>query len=268
MITTSSKDHSSDQLKVAIVQPDIIWQEAGRNRMKYSKLLQDIPVKPDLILLPEMFSTGFCTVPGPVAEDMKGETVKWLRQTAVSMRSGIAGSLIILENDHFYNRLVCMDPQGKSYWYDKRHLFRMAGEEVRFTPGTKPLLVQLGGWSLSFQICYDLRFPVWSRSRRNIDLIVYASNWPASRRDIWNTLLKARAIENQCFVAGINRVGTDGNGIEYCGESMLIDPKGKIIALASANEEVIHASLSLQELNEYRQKFPVWKDWDDFQIIR
>jgi omega-amidase len=257
---------ASEKLNIAIVQPDSIWLNADKNRIKINELLKDLPVAPDLVLLPEMFSTGFCTAPASVAESMDGPTVQWMKKTASEMQCALAGSLIISEHDKFYNRLVFADRHGME-WYDKRHLFCMEGEESDYTAGTKPLIVNLGLWRINFQICYDLRFPVWSRNRQNYDLLVYSSSWPAGRSDVWNTLLRARAIENQCYVAGVNRVGKDGNGIDYIGESILIDPKGKeIAALAPSREGVISAAISLNEINDFRTKFPAWKDADGFSI--
>jgi predicted amidohydrolase len=257
---------TSEKLNIAIVQPDSIWLDADKNRLKINNLLVGLSLQPDLVLLPEMFSTGFCTDPAPVAETMDGPTVQWMKKTAADMNCAIAGSLIISEHDKFFNRLVFVDRHGME-WYDKRHLFCIEGEETDYTAGTKPLIINLGLWKINFLICYDLRFPVWSRNRQNYDLLVYASNWPAARSDVWNTLLRARAIENQSYVAGVNRVGKDGNGIDYIGESMLIDPKGKeIAALTVSREGVISAAISLDELNNFRTKFPVWKDSDGFSI--
>jgi omega-amidase len=257
---------ASENLNIAIVQPDSIWLEADKNRLKINSLLKGLSVRPDLILLPEMFSTGFCTDPAPVAEPMDGLTVQWMKKTAEDMHCAIAGSLIITHHNKFFNRLVFADRYGME-WYDKRHLFCIDGEETDYTAGTKPLIVNLGLWRINFLICYDLRFPVWSRNRQNYDLLVYSSSWPAGRSDVWNTLLRARAIENQSYVAGVNRVGKDGNGIEYIGESVLIDPKGnEIAALAPSEEGVISAAISLNNINDFRTKFPVWKDADDFSI--
>lgn len=269
MTTPLNKPLISDKLNIALVQPDISWLDAGKNRLNYTKLLKGVKVHPDLVILPEMFSTGFCTDPGPLAEEMNGETVKWMQETAVSMQTAISGSLIIREGDRFFNRLVFADHSGTLKWYDKRHLFRMAGEEHSFTAGSHKLIVHLGDWRVCLLICYDLRFPVWSRNRGDYDLLVFVSNWPASRKDAWNTLLSARAIENQCYVAGVNRVGTDGNGIVYQGESMVIDARGNVVMdHKPASEGIILASVSLSELNNFRDKFPVWKDWDGFRISK
>jgi predicted amidohydrolase len=259
---------ASEKLNIAIVQPDSIWLDADKNRLKINTLLKGLSVNPDLILLPEMFTTGFCTDPAPVAEPMDGPTVQWMKKKAEEMHCAIAGSLIINDHDKFYNRLAFIDKHGME-WYDKRHLFCIEGQEKDYTAGTNSLIVNLGLWRINFQICYDLRFPVWSRNRQNYDLLVYASNWPAVRSDAWNTLLRARAIENQSYVAGVNRVGKDGNGIDYIGESVLIDPKGKEIAALSPSEEgVISAAISLNEINNYRTKFPAWRDADGFSLTQ
>jgi predicted amidohydrolase len=260
---------TSDQINIVLIQPDIVWQDAGKNRLKYNQLLNGITEKSDLVILPEMFTTGFCNDAASLAETMQGESLKWMQETARYLHSAVAGSLIIREEKRYYNRLIYTDHLGKTGYYDKRHLFRMAGEEAHYTPGTRPLIVDTGLCRVSFQICYDLRFPVWSRNRNDYDLLVYVSNWPAARSDVWNILLRARAIENQCYVAAVNRVGTDGNGISYIGESMVIDPKGKVIAdRTPSSEGLIRAVISLDELNAFREKFPVWKDWDDWVLAK
>jgi predicted amidohydrolase len=254
-------------LRVTLVQPDIIWKETTTNLSGFSELLEKSVGETDLVLLPEMFATGFCTDPLSVAEHMDGITVQWMKKAGRRLNAAVAGSLVIKEFDQYFNRLVYADPQGTLSWYDKRHLFRMAGEEVCFTAGSKRLVVSFRNWRLCFQICYDLRFPVWNRNRNDYDLLIFVANWPAARSDVWNTLLRARALENQCFVAGINRIGTDGNGIAYTGESMVIDPKGNVAgAIQSPKERIASFTLSLDDLEEFRAKFPVWKDWDAFTV--
>jgi len=179
----------------------------------------------------------------------------------------VAGSLIIAENRRFLNRLVYIDQFENLTWYDKRHLFRMDGEEESFSAGLNRLIVPLKGWNISFQICYDLRFPVWGRNQDDYDVLVNLANWPAARKDIWDTLLKARAIENQSYVIGVNRIGTDGNGICYTGDSQIINPKGVVIGeVESAKEGIKTVTLSRHELDEFRKKFPVWKDRDEFRL--
>jgi predicted amidohydrolase len=258
---------SDDLLHIMLVQADIRWENKTENLQHYNEMLSGLEGTADLILLPEMFSTGFSMNPAPLAESMDGTTVNWMRDVASRMNARIAGTIIIKEGDRFFNRMVCCDPEGSLVIYNKRHLFRMAGEEENYTPGGERLIMPLGKWNVCFQICYDLRFPVWSRNRKEYDILVYLSNWPAARSDVWNTLLRARAIENQCYTVGVNRVGTDGNGIVYKGESMAINPKGEVAAILShPQESILSVSLSLGELNQFRRKFPVWKDWDDFRL--
>lgn len=254
-------------LDLFLVQFDIHWKDAAGNRAICERMLRNQKQKADLILLPEMFSTGFCTEPEDLAETMDGATVQWMKETASGLKSAIAGSLIIREGGRYYNRLIHASPNGEIRYYDKRHLFRMSAEEENFTAGDRPLIVRVDPWRISYQICYDLRFPVWSRNKQSYDLLIYCANWPEQRDEVWNILLRARAIENQCYVAGVNRIGTDGNGIPYSGGSMVIDPKGKqIAALDSPSAGIIHAAISLSDLNRFREKFPVWKDGDGFEI--
>ena len=256
-----------NNLKITLVQPDILWQRASENMAKYSEMFSGLSNTTDIVVLPEMFSTGFCTDPETIAETMDGDTVRWMKRTAESMKCAVAGSLIIREDRHFFNRLIFIDQYENLTWYDKRHLFRMAGEESKFTAGINRLIVPLKGWHVCFQICYDLRFPVWSRNQDDYDVLVTVANWPAARNDVWNTLLKARAIENQSYAIGVNRVGTDGNGVYYTGDSMVINPKGVVIGeFPASKEEIQTITLSRDELNDFREKFPVWKDRDDFKV--
>ena len=256
-----------NDLRVTIVQPDISWKNAPENLEKYSSMLLGNGIATDLVLFPEMFQTGFCTDPKTVAETMDGDTVRWMKRTAESLNCAVAGSLIIRENRRYFNRLVYIDQYENLTWYDKRHLFRMANEEDKFTAGKNRFVVPLNGWRISFQICYDLRFPVWSRNQDDYDVLVYSANWPAARTDIWSILLRARAIENQSYVIGVNRVGTDGNAISYTGDSMAIDPKGFVIGdFQQSQESLKTVSLSWDELTRFRSEFPVWKDKDDFEM--
>jgi omega-amidase len=258
---------NTQQLNVVLVQPDILWKNTRANLEKYSTMLKGFKDPCDLFLLPEMFNTGFCTDPEFIAEKMNGETIQWMTTHAKSRNLAIAGSLIIKEDNRYFNRLIYMDQTGKIFSYDKHHLFQMSGEEAKFTPGQKQLIVKQNGWRIAFRICYDLRFPVWSRNRNDYDVLVYLSNWPAARSDVWNILLRARAIENQCYVIGVNRVGTDGNGIPYSGESMVLSPKGTVLETIESSEGLGSYILSIHDLNDFRLKFPVWKDWDEFEIV-
>lgn len=254
-------------LQVTLVQPAIIWKNAGENIARYTEMITGLHPETDLILLPEMFTTGFCTDPKLIAETMDGDTVRWMKRIAESLKCSVAGSLIIKENRRFFNRLVYIDQYENLTWYDKRHLFRMAGEEEKFSAGKNRLIVPLKDWNISFQLCYDLRFPVWSRNQDDYDVLVNLANWPAARNDAWNTLIKARAIENQSYVIGVNRVGTDGNGIMYTGDSMIINPKGMVVGqMQSSLEEIKTFTLTGDEQDDFRERFPVWKDRDNFKI--
>jgi predicted amidohydrolase len=221
----------------------------------------------DLVLLPEMFTTGFLSTPEDVSQSLQEEAISWLKNVAVTSHCSIAGSLIIHENHHYYNRLICAHPSDEVSLYDKRHLFRMAGEEKHYAQGTKRSISIIKGWRICWQICYDLRFPVWSRSRNDYDVLVYIASWPAQRSDVWNILLKARAIENQSYVIGVNRIGKDGNEIAYIGESSVIDPKGYAINnIIAGEEQLISAELKYSSLLDFRNKFPVLQDRDNYTV--
>jgi predicted amidohydrolase len=199
---------------------------------------------------------------------MEGETIRWMKRSAELLDCAIAGSLIIKEARKYFNRLIYIDQFGNLTWYYKRHLFRIANEEKKYTAGVSRLIVPLNGWRIYFQICYDLRFPVWSRNNEEYDLFVNLANWPANRNDVWETLLKARAIENLCYVAGVNRTGTDGNNIEHKGNSIIVDPRGSILtSIPESQECVVTSSLSMENLKIYRKNFPVWKDRDNFKVL-
>jgi predicted amidohydrolase len=261
------KSRAMNDLKILLVQPDIKWKNIPGNLEKYSRMIDSKDISADIILFPEMFQTGFCTTPADVAEPMDGSTVRWMKRTAQSFNCAVAGSLVIKENRRYFNRLVYIDQYENLTWYDKRHLFCMEDEESKYTQGLRHLIVPLKGWHLSFQICYDLRFPVWARNKENYDVLINTASWPANRNDVWTTLLRARAIENQSYVAGINRIGTDGNNISYTGNSMVIDPKGRIIGdMPESHEGLLAVTLSGDSLEKYRKDFPVWKDRDNFEI--
>jgi predicted amidohydrolase len=243
-----------------------------------------------MVVLPEMFNTGFCTTPGALAEKMDGPTVEWMKRIAAEQRIIITGSLIIEEDGRYYNRLLWMLPVGQYGHYDKRHRFAFAGEDEHYTAGNKRLIASVKGWKLNLQICYDLRFPVWTRQQSFVppllrkkrvsnfdafsepehpeyDILVFVANWPKKRSHAWKTLLQARAIENQCYVVGVNRVGTDGNNIEYSGDSMIVDPLGEILYHKADEEDVFTFTLHRNDLDDARKKFPFWKDADHFMIL-
>lgn len=258
-------------LKIALIQDELHWEDAKANRAHFDGLLEQIG-DADLVLLPEMFNTGFTVKPEHVAEPVDGPSVQWMRDKAVEKGFAIAASLIISEEGRYYNRLVFMHPDGSMQYYDKRHLFRMGGEHERFGMGMHRLVVEYKGWKILPLVCYDLRFPVWSRNRLiegkfEYDFAFYVANWPEARSHPWKSLLTARAIENQAYVAGLNRVGSDGQGISYSGDSRIIDAKGNILAEGDPGERsIIRASLSAEDLHAFRNKFKVGLDWDQFSI--
>ncbi|MFP4042117.1 MAG: amidohydrolase [Bacteroidales bacterium] len=254
-------------MKVTIVQTDIIWENAKKNLELLTKKLDSLKQQTDLIVLPEMFTTGFSMTPERLAEKPVGKTQQWMEKIAKDQDAAILGSLIIQEGSNYYNRMISQLPDGEFFTYDKRHLFRMGEENNHYTAGSKRVIFNYKEWRIHPLICYDLRFPVWSRNRGDYDLLIYVANWPESRRHVWKTLLVARALENQVYVVGVNRIGKDGQNISYAGDSMIIDPKGRIISETKPNEENIETrELSLKSLNEFREKFPVGKDADYFEI--
>lgn len=254
-------------MKISIIQPDLSWEDKSGNFQSLGRLLFSLNGKTDLVILPEMFNTGFSMKPAELAETSDGETYQWMRKMAVTGNFGICGSYIVRENGRFFNRWVFVSPDGEKYSYDKRHLFSMGGEDRLFSQGKDRLMFSFHDIKIAPYICYDLRFPVWSRSHGEADLMIYSANWPAVRQNVWTTLLKARALENQCYVAGANRIGTDGEGIIYEGESMLINPRGELVALAQKDKECsVTADLSVLDLNDFRAKFPVMNDADKFTL--
>ena len=255
------------KITITLIQPDIVWEDIERNLCKYARLLEPLAGETDLVLLPEMFATGFTLEPEPVAEETDGTTMQWMTHMAGKLGCALAGSLVICEKGRFFNRLVCMQENGVAGTYDKRHLFMKDGEGKNYASGNRTMILNLKDWRINFQICYDLRFPVWSRNRDDYDMIVYVANWPAVRSSVWNTLLKARAIENQSFVAGVNRTGRDGNGILYKGASQVVGPKGNVMLnLGTSKDHVASLTLSIRDVQHFREKFPVWRDRDAFEL--
>lgn len=253
--------------KVTIVQTDLAWEDREANLKALSQKIAQISEPTDVIVLPEMFTTGFTMNTKAVAETMDGSAAKWLQEQALATNSSIVGSIIVNENDNYFNRLIWMRPDGTYDHYDKRHLFRMGNEHLTYTAGETKLIVEDHGWQFRPLTCYDLRFPVWSRNQGDYDVLIYIANWPESRREAWKTLLAARAIENQAYVIGVNRIGTDGMGLNYSGDSMVIDPKGEIISQTEPYQESVETiELCLNELDGFREKFPVAQDADEFSI--
>ena len=232
--------------------------------------IKSISEKTEVVILPEMFTTGFSMKTEIFAEKMDGETVQWMKEIAAAKKIILTGSIIIEENGNYFNRLVWMLPNDQCGWYDKRHLFAYADEHSHYTPGNKKLIASVKGWKINLQICYDLRFPVWARqpadSESKYDLLINVANWPEKRIIAWKTLLQARAIENQCFVAGVNRVGEDGKEILYSGDSMIIDPLGEIIYQKNKEEDIFTYTLHKEKVNEVRSQFPFLNDADSFVI--
>ena len=253
-------------LQLALIQTTLVWQDAGANREHFARLLEQARGA-DLIVLPEMFSTGFSMDSAALAEPEDGPTSRWLSQQAQDLNAVVCGSLIIQVADGSYrNRLLWARPDGSLAHYDKRHLFRMAGEHKHYSAGEQQVVLELKGWRVRPLICYDLRFPVWSRDAGGTDLLLYTANWPAARRHHWNRLLPARAIENLCYVAAVNRVGEDGKGHAYSGDSQVLDFQGESLLAAQDVDGVFHVSLSAAELAAYRQRFPAHLDADSFSL--
>lgn len=256
-------------LKITIIQTPLHWENKEKNLAMFSQKLASITEATDVIVLPEMFSTGFSMKPEKFAEPMIGATMAWITTKAKEKNCVITGSFIAEENGSYFNRMVWMRPDGTFSIYDKRHLFRMGDEHNHYSFGKNKLVVELKGWKICPLVCYDLRFPVWSRNvKSEYDVLIYAANWPERRNHHWKTLLLARAIENQSYVIGVNRIGDDGNAISHSGDSAVIDPRGLIISKTKANEESIETvTLNYSELVEYRKAFPAALDADDFKIV-
>ncbi len=257
-----------EKIRLALVQVDIAWEDKKKNLEVYTKMLLGAKAKPDLIILPEMFQTGFTLTNVTMAEGEGGMTIQWMRDMAKQCNAVITGSIMFSDKNKLFNRLIWMEPSGEWQYYDKRHLFSVSGENIHFTSGHERQIFNLCGWKILPLICYDLRFPVWSRNSCNYDLLIYCANWPASRQFVWDILLTARALENQAFVCGVNRTGADMNNISYKGGSVIINPHGeKILTFRENEEDIKTCSVSKQELTECREKFPVLKDRDEYQLI-
>jgi omega-amidase len=294
-------------LTITIIQSILHWENKAANLAMFERKIFSIEERTEVVVLPEMFSTGFSMNPEQLAETMEGETVQWMKRMAAEKKIILTGSVIIEDagqsamNENadqntlsspgqtetvrpgFYNRLIWMLPNGQYGYYDKRHLFAFAGEDKHYTAGTKRQIASVKGWKINLQVCYDLRFPVWSRQTSpsgslsatggkggiaapEYDVLVYVANWPERRSIAWKTLLVARAIENQCYVIGVNRVGTDGNNIYHSGDSMVVDPLGEVLYYMKDEEDIFTITLDKNHLDTVREKFPFWKDADRFHI--
>jgi predicted amidohydrolase len=254
------------KLSILIIQPDIVWLDVQKNLAKYESYLVDLKTNIDLVLLPEMFATGFVIDPKDFVHMNQQVVMNWMRKMANIHNTCIAGSHLFFYKEKYYNRFHIAFPDGSCSNYDKRHLFKVGGEDRYFTAGNNRLVFEVKGWKIMPLICYDLRFPVWSRNNVMYDILLYSANWPSARINVWEILLKARAIENQCYVIGINRIGTDGRAIEYCGQSQVINPLGEVIGRLPDREDLLTVSLDINELSRLRKEFPVLGDSDSFII--
>lgn len=256
-----------NELRVSLVQTDLQWQEAEHNRELLEPQLLPLAGTTDLIVLPEMFTSAF-TMNGAIAEEHPGATLEWMQRIALTTNAALTGSVASLENGKRYNRLLFVKPDGSYASYDKKHLFRMLGEDKRYAAGSSKVIVEWNGWRILPLVCYDLRFPVWSRytEAEPYDLLIYVANWPAARNQHWRALLQARAIENLAYVAGVNRIGRDGNNLDYIGHSALVDPQGNEVVQACDVAGVYTATLSPAVLTDWRTKFPAWMDADAFTL--
>lgn len=274
-------------LTFTLIQTNLHWEDKTANLQMLEEKINAIQHPTQIIVLPEMFNTGFSMNPETLAEDMNGPTVEWMKKIAAEKKAIVTGSLMIKESapspleraggEVFYNRLIWMLPNGQAGIYDKRHCFAYAGEDEHFTAGTKRLIASVNGWKMNLQVCYDLRFPVWARQAPpplgevgrglEYDVLIYVANWPERRIHAWKTLLTARAIENQCYVIGVNRTGDDGNNIHYSGNSMVVDAMGEVLYDKEQLEDIHTITLSKEKLQDIRNKLPFLKDADDFSIM-
>ncbi len=254
-------------LRISLVQSILHWEAIEKNLEAFSAKISNLKGKTDLIILPEMFTTGFSMNAKALAEDMSGQTMQWFKEQAAQLQAAITGSFIAKEGDHFYNRLIFMQPDGTFAQYDKRHLFTLAKEHHTYQPGTEKIIVDWKGWKICPLVCYDLRFPVWSRNTEDYDLLIYVANWPETRSEHWKALLKARAIENQSYTIGVNRVGVDEKELVYSGDSSFFDYYGAQIFMASKTETIFTTTLSKTKLQHYRSKLDFLPDRDSFTIL-
>lgn len=256
-------------LRVSLIQSAICWEDKKANLLHFAKKLKRLKGKTDLAILPETFTTGFSMHVSSLADTMDGETIRSLKSWAKAFDFAITGSFIAKAGNHYFNRGFFITPTGDCHTIDKRHLFRMGKEDHVYSPGNSREIISYKGWNIRLLICYDLRFPVWSRNTDNAyDLLIYVANWPESRAAVWKSLLPARALENMSFVCGVNRVGTDGNNLNYSGNSVIYSPKGKkLVHIPAYKEATRTCTLNKAESDQLREKFPVWKDADSFSFL-
>jgi omega-amidase len=262
-------------LTITIIQSDLKWEDKTFNLQQLEEKIKAIPQRTQLVVLPEMFNTGFSMNAANLAEGMDGESLQWMSRVSKEQKIILTGSLIIAEEKQFFNRMVWMMPNGQMGYYDKRHLFAFAGEDKHYTPGSKRVIASVNGWKVNLQVCYDLRFPVWSRQQlgdaasgtaAEYDLLLYVANWPARRSLAWKTLLCARAIENQCYVVGVNRIGNDAHGNYHSGDSMVLNPLGEVLYHCADREDIHTITLNMEDLNNTREALPFLRDADSFTL--
>ena len=253
-------------LNVSLVQTKLVWQQPEANCQHIGQMLDKTVNKTDLIVLPEMFNSGFTLDATKVAESMSGDTVNWMKQLSSRYDAAVTGSLVITENNQNFNRMVIAFPDGSVDFYDKKHLFRMANEQQRYAAGDSRVIVNWRGWRIALYVCYDLRFPVWCRNQNDTDLMLFVASWPAVRSFPWQTLLRARAMENLCYVCGVNRIGTDANDVAYSGDSGLLDMAGADLCQLGSADEVATVTISGDKLMRFREKFPAHLDADTFSV--
>lgn len=256
---------ASQHLHITLIQSDLVWEDKTANLQHFEQLIAGITGPKHIVVLPEMFSTGFSMAPERLAETMDGPTVQWMAAIAIKYRCILTGSAMIEEEGKYYNRMLWVQPNGQIAHYDKRHLFAYGGEDEHYTPGERRLIVSVNGWRINLLICYDLRFPVWARNKNaDYDVLIYVANWPEARSLAWKTLLQARAIENMSYVVGVNRVGTDGKGLTYSGDSSVFGPLGEQIWQEHGNAAVHTVTLDKDALTDVRTRLPFLKDADNF----
>ncbi|MFO8053838.1 MAG: amidohydrolase [Bacteroidales bacterium] len=259
-------------LLISYIQTELFWEDRQANRDMLQKKIESLGGNSHIIVLPEMFDTGFSMKPAGVKEQKAGQTLRWMQELASRLEVVICGSIMVAEAGKYFNRFHWTEPGGRVLTYDKKHLFRMGEEPVHYTGGTERTIIHYRGWNILPLICYDLRFPVWSGNCRTAegfcyDLLIYVANWPAPRREVWKTLLEARALENQAFCIGVNRVGKDNNGLAYTGDSMVLNAKAEKLMRSAPNiEHEATVAINKDELNSFREKFPVSMDWDAYKL--
>jgi len=266
--STTTNDMPNQNLNITLIQPDIVWEDKPANLKNYTNIINSITTPKQVVVMPEMFATGFSMNAVALAEPMSGPTLAWMAETAVKHNIILTGSAIIEEDGKIFNRLLWVRPDGAIEHYDKKHLFAYANEDKHYSPGDRRVIVQVNGWRINLLVCYDLRFPVWARCKdQEDDAILYVANWPQQRSLAWRTLIQARAIENQSYVIGVNRVGTDNNGNQYIGDSMVIQPNGEIKYHSIAKESYDTITLLKDTVESFRNKFPFSNDADKFLLI-